>query len=99
MYVAIIISLSQQNANSEEQFDGTSFFSSLGLFEAEVSCSFMAFISFVSMIRKQPHQFRSCFNHSHEDTQGHVRLAALPVPEGIQLKDLLEHRDCHIVWM
>lgn len=23
-------------------------------------------------------------------------LAALPVPEGMRLKDLLEHRDCHV---
>lgn len=70
--------------------------SSLGLFEAEVSNSFMAFISFLSTIRKQYHQFRSGFNHNDEDTQGHVQLAALPIPEGIQLKDLLEQRDCHI---
>ena len=97
-YVVIIINGSLKNAILEELFYGTAFFPVLGFLEQRghrVSPHlYISFLPLESILNNLDHvliivmQTLKAMHNKH--------LAALPVPGGIQLKDLLEHGDCHV---
>lgn len=98
MYIVIIINESQQNANSEELFYATAFFPVSGFLEQRRHTLsrhlYLFFLPLENILINLDHVLITVMQTLKAMRNEH--LAALPVPEGMRLRDLLKHRDCHI---